>query len=73
LAIGAIEHGWAFAEIGHAQEDITQIRQGIIYYRAQCSEVAVPHYLSLLAEAHGRANQPQEGLEVLVHRGIRQI
>jgi predicted ATPase len=65
LGIAAVLHGWALAEAGQAQEGLTQIRQGIADCRAIGQELEVPHFLGLLAEAHGRANEPEQGLEAL--------
>jgi predicted ATPase len=65
LGYAAIIHGWALAEAGQAQEGLTQIRQGIADSRAAGQELELPHSLGLLAEAHGRANQPEEGLDAL--------
>jgi predicted ATPase len=65
LGCAAVIHGSALAETGQAQEGLTQIRQGIADWRAFGHELEVPHFLGLLAEAHGRANEPEEGLEVL--------
>jgi class 3 adenylate cyclase/predicted ATPase len=65
LGCAEVVHGWALAETGQAQEGLTQIRQGIADWRASGHELEVPHFLGLLAEAHGRANQPEEGLNLL--------
>ncbi|MDH3599930.1 MAG: hypothetical protein OEU26_09875 [Candidatus Tectomicrobia bacterium] len=42
-----------------------QIRQGLMDHRAAGSELLVPYFLTLLAEAYGRLNQVEEGLNVL--------
>jgi predicted ATPase len=65
LGFAAVIHGWALAEAGQAQEGLTQIRQGMADSRALGQELEVPYFLGLLAEAHGRANQPEQGLEEL--------
>jgi len=65
LGSTAAIHGWALAETGQAQESLTQIRQGIADCRAIGQELEVSHFLSLLAEAHGTANQQEEGLNLL--------
>jgi class 3 adenylate cyclase/predicted ATPase len=65
LGCAEVIHGWALAETGQAQEGLTQMRQGIADWRASGHELEVPHFLGLLAEAHGRTSQPAEGLEVL--------
>jgi predicted ATPase len=65
LGCSEVIHGWALAETGQAEEGLTQIRQGVADWRASGHELEVPHFLGLLAEAHGRANQPEEGLKEL--------
>ncbi len=65
LGCAAVIHGWALAEVGQAQEGLTQIRKGIVNWRGIGQELQVPHFLGLLAEAHGRANEPEQGLEAL--------
>jgi predicted ATPase len=63
--MAAVMHGSALAETGQAQEGLAQIPQGIADTRATGQELEVPHLLGLLAEAHGRANQPEQGLDAL--------
>ncbi len=65
LAFGMILIGWALAEQGHTEEGITQIRQGLAAYRATGAELATTRWIALLAEAWGKAGQPEEGLNVL--------
>jgi predicted ATPase len=42
-----------------------QIIQGIMAWRATGAEVARPHFLALLAEAHGSIGEPEAGLTAL--------
>ena len=65
MAFGAILHGWALAHQGQAQEGIEQIHQGLIAFRATGAEMLRPHFLALLAEAHGILRQPEAGLAAL--------
>lgn len=65
LAFGTIVRGWMLTKQGQMEEGITQIRQGIAAYRATGAGVHLPHFLALLAEAHGKAGQAEEGLAVL--------
>ena len=44
---------------------ITQMRQGLVAWRATGAELERPHYLALLAEAHGKVGQVEEGLTLL--------
>jgi predicted ATPase len=64
-ARGTVFRGWALAHQGHAQEGIEQIHQGLIAWRATGAELARPHWLALLAEAHGIIGEPEAGLTVL--------
>jgi predicted ATPase len=65
LALGTIYRGWGLTEQGQVEEGIAQIRQGIAAWRATGAELCRPHYLALLAEAHGKAGQAEEGLAVV--------
>jgi len=57
--------GWALAERGQGEEGLTQIRQGIVTWRATGAEIWRPRYLSLLAEAYEKVGQAEEGLASL--------
>jgi predicted ATPase len=57
--------GWALAHQGQVQEGIEQITQGLMDYRAPGAQLALPHYLALLAEVYGTMGQPEAGLTVL--------
>ncbi|MBI3796033.1 MAG: AAA family ATPase, partial [Deltaproteobacteria bacterium] len=65
LALGTILRGWVLAKQGQGEEGIAQMRQGLAAWQATGSELARPYYLALLAEAHGRMGQAEEGLSVL--------
>jgi class 3 adenylate cyclase/predicted ATPase len=62
---GSILYGWALAQQGQAKEGIEQMHQGLRALRATGAEVGRPHFLSLLAEAHGTMRQPEAGLMAL--------
>jgi predicted ATPase len=64
-ARGAVLRGWALVQQGQVQEGIEQITQGLQAYRATGAQLALPHYLALLAEAYGTMGQPEVGLTVL--------
>jgi class 3 adenylate cyclase/DNA-binding winged helix-turn-helix (wHTH) protein/predicted ATPase len=64
-ARGAVLRGWALAHQGQVQEGIEQITQGLMDYRAPGAQLALPHYLALLAEVYGTMGQPEAGLTVL--------
>jgi predicted ATPase len=65
LAFGIIMIGWARVEQGQVEEGISQVRQGIAAYRATGAELGMTRWIALLAEAWGKAGQPEEGLNVL--------
>jgi predicted ATPase len=77
-ARGAVLRGWALAQQGQVQAGIAQLTQGLRDYRATGAQLALPHYLALLAEAYGTLGQPEAGLAVLSealalvdHTGVR--
>ncbi len=65
LAWGAIWGGWALAVQGQGEEGIVQMRQGLAASRATGAENWRPHFLTLLAEAYGKAGQAEDGLASL--------
>jgi predicted ATPase/class 3 adenylate cyclase len=66
VAFGTIMRGWALAEQGQGEEGVAEIRQGLAAWRATGAELARPYFLALLAEAHGKMGQIEEGLTALV-------
>src|SRR4030095_11080225 len=50
---------------GQKGKGTTEMRQGLIAWRATGAELFRPHLLALLAEGYGRAGQIEEGLGVL--------
>lgn len=65
LAMGTLLRGWALAEQEQGVEGIAQIREGLDAWRAAGNELLRPYFLSLLAEAYGKAGQTEEGLRAL--------
>jgi predicted ATPase len=63
--MGTILRGWARAEQGQTEKGIAQVRQGLAAFRATGAELATTRWVALLAEAWGKAGQPEEGLNVL--------
>ncbi len=61
-----VPHGWALALQGQEEVGIQQIQQGLATVRATGTEVYRPYYLALLAEAHGKTGQIEEGLIILI-------
>jgi predicted ATPase len=64
-AHATVLRGWALVDQGQGEEGMAQIRQGIAAYRATGAELERPHWLALLAEAHGKVGQTEDGLSVL--------
>jgi predicted ATPase len=65
LGAGIIWRGWVLAEQGQAEEGIQQIQQGMAAARARGIELLLPQFLALLAEACGKTEQVEEGLNAL--------
>jgi len=63
-AQGRIFRGWALAMHGEAATGVAHLRQGLASPDVG-PESLRPHWLVLLAEAYGRAEQPEAGLQVL--------
>ncbi|HEV8717265.1 MAG TPA: hypothetical protein VGX03_31155 [Candidatus Binatia bacterium] len=66
LGEGTVLQGWALAEQGQVEEGISQIRQGLVTHEAIGAGLLKSYFLALLAEAHGKAGQEEEGLTTLV-------
>jgi class 3 adenylate cyclase/predicted ATPase len=64
LSQGTMLQGWALAQQGQTKEGIVQIRQGLVAHQATGAELGRTAFLALLAEAYGKAEQTQEGLNV---------
>jgi predicted ATPase len=62
LAVGTVFRGWALAASGQTMEGVSRLRDGLAGYRATGSMVFVPFFLTLLADAQGKAQQPDEAL-----------
>jgi class 3 adenylate cyclase/predicted ATPase len=57
LAMTTSLRGWALGEQGESAEAIALLRQGMAISQAVRSELARPHYLTMLAQALARAGQ----------------
>jgi predicted ATPase len=62
---GTIHQGWALAAQGQGGEGIAQIRQGLAVWRATGAELWWSYFLGMLAEAHEKGGEAEEGLRVL--------
>ncbi len=65
LAQGRIAHGWASAALGHREEGVAELREGLGGFRAIGVEVLRPHDLCLLAEACMEAGRVDDSLDAL--------
>jgi class 3 adenylate cyclase/predicted ATPase len=65
LAGGMMVRGWALAEQGALEEGIGQLKEGLAAWRAMGGELALPHFLAILADAYGKGGRAHEGLRVL--------
>jgi predicted ATPase/class 3 adenylate cyclase len=65
LGNGMSVRGWTLVEQGQIPEGVAQICQGIAAIRAAGTELVIPYYLALLAEAYGKVGQTSEGLQAL--------
>ena len=61
----ALHRGRCLIMVGDEAEGITQMTEALAAYRSTGTGLSLTHYLTLLAEASGRARQPLEGLEHL--------
>jgi len=62
LGFATALRGWVLVEEGQTTEGIAHLRQGLATFQATGAEVWRPYFFTLLAEAHGRVNKPEEGL-----------
>jgi tetratricopeptide (TPR) repeat protein len=65
IAIGKIMQGWRLAVMGQVKEGIPTLLEGLTIFRATGSKLMLPFFLIALAEAYGKAGQPDKGLERL--------
>ena len=64
LAHGTFFRSWALAGQIHPEQGIAQIRQGLDAVKATGSELFLPYYSALLAEAYGKAGQGGKALNL---------
>jgi class 3 adenylate cyclase/predicted ATPase len=63
--VALIFRGWALAQGAEIAEGIGEIREGLTAFRTTGAGVGLPTFLAALADAYGRAGQPEEGLDAL--------
>jgi predicted ATPase len=64
IAAGLCMRGWALAELGEPAEGIADARKGLAMFAAGGAWLNVPHFMSMLAEALGRAGEWDEARSV---------
>jgi class 3 adenylate cyclase/predicted ATPase len=64
-ATGTVMRGWCLATLGHLEEGLSLVRQGVDAYRATGAMLLMPFWLMLFADADGKALRPEDGLERL--------
>jgi predicted ATPase len=62
---GMIFHGWAMTQQDQITDGIAKMREGLNEYRAADGRILLSPFLGLLADAHGKAGQIEEALNVL--------
>jgi class 3 adenylate cyclase/tetratricopeptide (TPR) repeat protein len=65
LPITMNQRGGTLAALGHSEEGIAQMRQGIAALQATQTRMTLPRLLVRLAEAYGNSSQAEAGLGVL--------
>ena len=65
LALGLMYRAWALVALGEVEQGITELSRGLESFRRTGAELNLPHFLSLLADAHLRAGTPALGLEAI--------
>jgi len=65
LSVGKIKRGWAVARQGAVAEGIRQLHEGLAAERDTGTELSLPYYFSLLAEAYQLGGQVDVGLHTL--------
>lgn len=64
IAAGLCMRGWAMAELGQPAEGIADARKGLAMFKAGGAWLNVPHFMSMLVEALGRAGEWEEARTV---------
>jgi predicted ATPase/tRNA A-37 threonylcarbamoyl transferase component Bud32 len=65
LALGAMFQGWALVALNGDEKGLAQLMGAIDSFRRTGAEMNLPHFLSLLADAHLRLDNAQAGLEAI--------
>ena len=60
-----IGQGWALTELGQVEDGIARLRAGMSALRMTGAEIFLPYFGALLAQAHAKTGQVEEGLSLL--------
>jgi hypothetical protein len=61
--LATVVRGWCVASLGKPDEGTTQLQECVTLWRSFGAEVGMPLFLTFLADAYGKAGQPEEGLK----------
>jgi len=64
-AVTGLLRGWALVQRGELEEGLAAMRRNLDAYRSTGADSGLPQYFAMLAEAHARAGQTDEGLEAV--------
>ena len=64
IPAGLCTRGWALAELGNPSEGVAEARKGVATFKAAGAWLNVPHFMSMLVEALGRAGEWDEARSV---------
>ncbi|MCZ6874514.1 MAG: hypothetical protein O7G88_13465, partial [bacterium] len=65
LSAGTVFQGWARMAQGQDEEGLARMQQGLDAWRRTETRLGLPWYLAMLAEAHGKLGQVDQGLHLL--------
>jgi predicted ATPase len=65
LAHANVWQGWALAEQGQQEEDVSLMRRGIVAFHATGAELERQYWLALLSEVYAKMGQPEKGRHAL--------
>jgi adenylate cyclase len=65
LALGTMYRGWALVALGDVATGMALLTGGLAGFRRTGAELNLPHFLSLLADAHLRSGSAEEGLAAI--------
>jgi class 3 adenylate cyclase/tetratricopeptide (TPR) repeat protein len=69
-AVGTLMRGWCLSKRGQGAEGVPLMLQGLAACRATSGNLALPSFLTTLADAYGMVARPQEGLDRLAEAAI---